>query len=1008
MRARYVVCLTLLITAAALVLPGTAAAQTGGISGEVTDETGGVLPGVVVTATSPAQIDARTSVTDGEGRYTLVSLQPGDYVVEFTLPGFSTVRREGVELSSGFTANIDIQMVVGGVEETVTVTGATPTVDIQNVRTQAVLDDETLNLLPGAQSVSSFSMLTLGANVGGNTGGVDVGGTGGEMGVASVHANRGNDMKISQEGMNTNNSMGANGGIMHFGQHYNMEAVAEVTMSTNGMSAETETAGLQLNYIPKDGGNVFSSSGRANHTTEDFQSNNLSSDLEERGATTPGSVKKLYDYGFSVGGPIVRDRAWFFTAHRWWTAETYAPGAFYNALQGQKAPNGRPLYQADLDRRGFVADPNRENSARFTIQASSKDKLTYYGNLGNNCVCFRGTSSVTAPEAAQITRTDNNHLSQVTWTRAQSNSILLEGGFTYLKNPFIHAREDSVGRNDVRITELAPAQGFARNYNAFSLFAFIPYNEDDGGSATDQVNARGALSYVTGSHSFKFGGTWQHGWIVNNGSNNHIPGFGPAEIWTLFGNPVQVVLMGHPQFSRSDFQNVALYAQDQWTIDRFTVNLGVRGDFFTGWSPDQVVPDTPYTPGFTVERIEGTPSWNDVSPRLGLAWDLRGDGKTAVKVSLGRYVSGQGTGAPLAQNPATTIARLNFRGWNDANNDFFPDGDPSNPLANGELGPSTNPAFGTLGQTTFFDDDVVKRNRQGTWQFSAGVDQELRDNVRLSFTYFRTSHFNQTLSANEALTSDDFDPYCVTAPSDPQFPGGGSNEICGFYNISAEGLATPPENLTTLASNFGDRSEVYNGFDVETQARFDNGALIQGGFTLGENVNDSCFVVEDPQDLYQCRIVSPWWNGNGQIKFAGSYPLPYGIALSGSFQNIPGPEIRANVLFQNSQIAPSLGRNLSSCPAPTGPCTQTVTLDVFEERNSDFEGRINQLDFRVMKDFETDIGRFRVTFDLYNALNASPVLTRNQNYGTTGVGWGNVTQFMAGRLIKFGGQYNWN
>ena len=466
--------------------------------------------------------------------------------------------------------------------------------------------------------------------------------------------------------------------------------------------------------------------------------------------------------------------------------------------------------------------------------------------------------------------------------------------------------------------------------------------------------------------------------------------------------------MGHPQFSRSDFRNTALYAQDQWTLDRFTINLGVRADFFTGWSPDQVVPDTPYTPGFTVSRVEGLPSWKDISPRLGMAWDLRGDGKTAVKASLGRYVSGQGTGAALAHNPATTIARLNFRGFTDSNNDFFPDGDPTNPLANGELGPSSNAAFGTVGQTQFFQDNIVTGNRPGTWQMSAGIDQELQDNVRLSVTYFRTSHYNQTLAANEALTSANFDPYCVTAPSDSRLPGGGGNEICGFFNINAAGLGTPPSNVNQLAANFGDHTEVYNGVDVESQARFDNGALVQGGVSFGRNVNSACFVVEDPQDLYQCEEVDPWWNGGGQIKFQASYPLPYGMAVSTVFQNIPGPEIRANVTFTNDQIAPSLGRNLSSCSTPTGACTQTVTLDVFEERNSAFEDRLTLLDFRVSKDFDTNVGRIRVTFDLYNALNANSILNRSQTYGVNGATWGNVNTFMTGRLIKIGGQFNWN
>ena len=153
MRGRAFSCVTLLTMSAALVLPGTALAQTSGISGAVVDETGGVLPGVVVEATSPALLtEVRTVVTDGQGRYSIVSLPSGIYLVTYTLPGFSTVRREGVELVAGFTANIDTQLVVGGVEETITVTGATPTVDVQNVRTQNVLDDDTLNLLPNAQT----------------------------------------------------------------------------------------------------------------------------------------------------------------------------------------------------------------------------------------------------------------------------------------------------------------------------------------------------------------------------------------------------------------------------------------------------------------------------------------------------------------------------------------------------------------------------------------------------------------------------------------------------------------------------------------------------------------------------------------------------------------------------------------------------------------------------------------------------------------------------------------
>ena len=353
------------VLVALLLVPAMAHAQgLGGIAGIVTDTTGAILPGVTVEVSSPALIEGtRTAVSDGQGRYSVISLAPGTYAVTFTLPGFSVVKREGVTLSAGFTAPVNAELKVGSLEETVTVTGASPTVDVRNVRTQAVLARETLDALPSAQNVTAFAAMTLGVNLSGNGAGagVDVGGSGGPMGQASVHNSRAADMKTMQDGMNTNNSMGTNGGIMHFGQVYNMEAVSEVVLSHTGMNAETETGGLQINYIPKDGGNKISISSRANFTNEDFQSNNLNDALRARGITTASTVKKVYDYGGAIGGPVVKDRLWFFSAHRWWGSDTYQPGSFWNAAIGQKAPNGRPLYVPDLNRRGSNAEPSREN-----------------------------------------------------------------------------------------------------------------------------------------------------------------------------------------------------------------------------------------------------------------------------------------------------------------------------------------------------------------------------------------------------------------------------------------------------------------------------------------------------------------------------------------------------------------------------------------------------------------------------------------------------------------------
>jgi len=994
------------VVAGTLVLSDSAVAQTGGIAGRVADETGAVLPGVTVTAASTAAIDTRTSITDSAGRYTLGSLEPGTYTVEFGLQGFGRVRREGVQISSGFTANIDVEMVVGGVEETIVVAGATPTVDLKNVNRQSVLSEEALNLLPQAGTIASFSALTLGVSTGG-AGRHDVGGSAGQMGASSVHNNRRGDQKMSMDGMNTNNTNLENGGNNHAGQHFNMEGIQEVTMSHTGMSADTETAGLQVNYIPKDGGNALSASGRATFTNEDFQADNLSQELTNRGVTTSSSVRKVYDYGASLGGPIARDRLWFFTAHRWWGNQTNAPGTFFNAVQGQVGPFKIPKYQPDLSREGFEDNYNQENSARFTWQASTKNKIAYFGNYQDNCICQLFVGAFSVPEATTNHAVPQNHLSQATFTRAHRNTILIESGFTYLYNPFSYFHQEGVTGTNIPVFDLSTGRVHTAS-NGF--FGGVPYNDIIGGlSPADQVNGRVSLAYVTGSHNFKFGTSIARGWFVRNGSNNQIPGFGSFEYLALGDFPIAVTFYNHPLFNRGDFLNMGFYAQDQWAIDRFTLNLGVRVDKFNGWVPAQNTPATPYFGSIAYGKVEQVPNWINVSPRLGVAWDVRSSGTTAIKASAGRYVASAGGGNPLPSNPAASIDRTATRPWADLNGDGLPQGDPTNPLPNGELvGPTDSPTFGQSVRTQFQDASVLTENRPYTWQYNVGIDQQLRDNVRVSVNYFRTAHFNQQVNHNENLSPSQFDPYCVRAPA--SLPGVGGREICGFANVNFASRFVPARNTFKNDKAFGvDQTEVYDGVDFEVHARFDNGATLQGGYNLGRTVDDRCFVVNTPQDLHQCRVVTPI-EGNQQVKFSGSYPLPWGVGASFVFQNIPGVPVLANVRFTNADIAPSLGRNLSLCPAPTGPCGAGVNLILpLIEPGSEYEDRLMQLDVRLMKDFAGSYGRIRVTFDLYNTLNANTVLARNNTFGLGGgAGWGQPTNILTGRLIKLGAQFSWN
>src|SRR5262249_25671694 len=321
-----------------LSLPWAASAQlssAGTIAGVVRDTTGAVLPGVTVEAASPALIEkVRTAITDESGNYKIVDLRPGTYVVTVTLPGFSTFKREGLELNTGVTATVNADLRIGAIEETVTVTGATPVVDVQNVRTQNVFTREVLDNVPTNRTMQGFTSMIVGA-VNPTASSQDVGGNQSEASASAfgIHGNRATDLRLQQDGMNFNNFTSSNGGGSGRFFYTNQAAVQEVTVQTGGMSAESETGGVQLNVVPKEGGDTFKVYFSTNGSGRSLQHDNLDDALRARGImASPKS--SIYDVGGGVGGPIVKDRLWFYTAHRWWGNKAEVAGNYWNAAQG--------------------------------------------------------------------------------------------------------------------------------------------------------------------------------------------------------------------------------------------------------------------------------------------------------------------------------------------------------------------------------------------------------------------------------------------------------------------------------------------------------------------------------------------------------------------------------------------------------------------------------------------------------------------------------------------------
>jgi hypothetical protein len=961
-------------------------ATSGAIAGTVKDATGAVLPGVSVTAASPALIEKeRTVITDEGGSYKILELRPGTYTVTFTLAGFATVKREGILLTVGFTAPANAELRVGGLEETVTVSGASPVVDVQNARSQKVLNEETLNALPTGKMTNGFLALTLGAVQGGQVG-LDLGGSRGEASTqVSIHGSRGDDLRRMIDGMNFNMLEGNAGGqnVTFRVSNVGMQEIVLEGQST----AETETTG-NINYIPKDGGNKLSLIGNAAYTNDKLQASNLDDALRARGATTPTSVRKIYDYGVGVGGPIRTDHLWFYSATRYWGAQNVNPGAFYDKTQNTL------FYSPDPGNPAFEDQWNRETSIRLTWQVGAKHKLTYTHFFNKNCNCVENVSATVTPAAADSPHNGLNNFSQTTWTHPRTNRLLFTAGAAFGFFPIAIPYERNVSATDIGITDV----GTGISYHARAPGA-TGYNVTNYGSGfSNNFSQRFSAAYVTGSHAFKVGEYSQEGDYVYNAFTNQ------ALAYTFrLGVPTSLSEYVSPFNWELKYYQLGIYAQDQWTLQRMTVNLGVRADQFNGHVPATHLAAGRFNPAFDFPEVTDAPSFQDISPRLGVAYDLFGNGKTAVKGSFGRYLVGQATGTTKGSAPVFQMVQVASRTWNDANANLTPDCDLMILTANGECGAISNTAFGTQAPTTFWQNDVLRgfAIRPYDWQTSVSLQQELRPGIALNVGYFRTSFQNFTVTDNTRIAPADFTQFCVTTPSDARLGAASGQTECGLYDLNPNRFGIPANNIVTAASHYtGVVQEIYNGFDVAISARFGRGGQLSGGVSSGRQDTWNCLVIDSPQNGRPgfCNPTPPWAAGT-QVKLNGTYPLPYGIQVSVVYQNLPGAPMQANLTYTNAQVAASLGRNLAGCPA-TGTCTATVSVPILPLQTK-FENRPQQIDMRFTKSIRVGRTSLKGNLDLYNLVNDNTVLAANPTYGPA---WLQPLQAHGGRLFKFGGE----
>jgi hypothetical protein len=961
---------------------------------------------VTVEAASPALIEkVRTVVADGEGRYNIVDLRPGTYVVTFSLAGFNTFRREGIVLTAGFTATVNADMQVGALEETITVSGAAPLVDTQNVRQQESISAELLNALPsGSKGFAGIARL-----IPGMSGNSDSGGSAGIYASnsthgATVHGKGGG--KMSYDGMQTSNqSSGGNTSYV-----MNPATVEETVILTGGISAESDAVGVLVNLVPKEGGNAFKGGADGVYTNGDLQSDNLTDQVRARGVTTINEVQRLYDANFYLGGPVKRDRLWFFAATRFNGNQNQVGGIFFNKTQGT------PFYTPDLDRPSFRREWLKSQSGRLTWQISPRNKVNVFADSQSYQV--RGYPGNNAPEAHRVWSFWPNGLYQATWSSPVTSKFLLEAGASYAQNGYPYTREqvtDIFGFTvkDTDIAILEASTGF--RYNAKGG----PSSDTDGGYANvndqDRYVQRFSASYVTGSHAVKVGFQLQEGVLNQDRIYNQ-------DIDYIFvrGVPNAITQWATPYQNRvRTFPELGVFIQDQWALRRLTLNYGVRFDYFNGYVPEQHVPAVRFVGARDFARVDGVPNWKDLNPRVGGSYDLFGTGRTALKASLGRYVGKMGPTVATAVNPLLSSINNVTRAWADADGDYVPDCDLHNFGGNGECGPISNRNFGQINPNAQqYDDDLIRGwgTRDYLWDLSAEVQHQLTPRVSLKGGWYRnwTNHFGNSFASaagagwptgvtdNQAVTPGDYQPYCVTAPVDPRLPGGGGYEVCGLYDLVPAKFGQGNEVITRASNYDNGKSRVADFFSSSIATRLGAGTELGGSVDTGRIVQDTCFVVDSPQNLLNCHLVAPF-KANTQIKAYWSLPLRAGFIVSGVLQNLSGVPYEANYAVPNAQIAPSLGRNLAACGSQV-VCTATALVPLIKPQTQ-FESRRTLLDLRLTKAFTLNARtRLRANLEVYNVLNDGSVVAPNNNYGGSWlqpVGLG----LAAGRLIQFGGQF---
>jgi hypothetical protein len=1101
------------------IAPAVAHAQGASIAGVVRDASGAVLPGVTVEASSPVLIEkVRSAATDGSGQYKIIELLPGTYTVTFTLAGFSTVKREDVEVTGSSTAAINADMKVGTVSETITVTGETPLVDVQSASVQKVVTKEVIDNIPTGRLGINLAALQPGMILGASSGAgtlsgnanalssQDVGGTAGDTFTdLSIHGGKASEQRQTIAGLSAAT-------VIRFGESLSSSpsftAMQEMSVDSSGGDASLAGGGVRINYVPRDGGNTFKGIMFVSGANGSMQGTNYTriaddpvTSLEARGLRTqPGALNKIYDVNPGFGGPILKDKLWFFASARWTKAENFVPQDYPNK---NFIPGTTPTNLFNNTTMTYVPNTDqplattlggggdfKEQTLRLAWQVTPRNKIGAYYN--NKVRRSRNGATNTSNEALNDSYFFPFSDQLVQWSSPVNNRLLLEAGMWHHQETW-GGSISSANLTDplaIGVTDNFPSTaitpGFTQlvnNYHGRVGSAYTP-------SHNPNARTNFAASYVTGSHAFKTGmdfawaerGAWTgsvvpYSYVVSTITQGK-PGIPvPTQLMLRTdgcNDPLARMVNGSlttpvtaytpsincPTFVTGKVDGEGgLFAQDRWTMNRITLNLGVRLDWFNSsipgyhLSPSLITPNRNYdVPDYQSVRQK------DVTPKLAASWDVRGDGKTAIKVNFAKYVLGQSL---VASNPLIALSPFNTvltgtRSWIDNNGNFIPDCDLSNPAAQGPGLPGNLNQIDTCGaapQTLYANQPLVQQagddqarfgwgKRPYSWEFSVSGQHELSKGVSVYGGYFRRWFGNFLVTDDLTKAASDYESFSIS-PGQIQAPPASAGGATLPSSIYTDRFYVQKPLTTVGANNYVGLSDMlfpgsnvidhWNGFDISLNARLGHGIILQGGTSTGRQVTDTCDVSDptravsfngprppgtpdgrsivgslvvpfgppDPRgpggtifSVNSCHVVQAWLT---QLKFLGSYTVPkIDVQIGASYQNIPGIELYAAFAEPNSDIArPVAQGGLGHLPYPAvNPAAQTSVGLIAPE--TAYYDRLNQLDLRLGKILKYGRTRSNLSLDIYNVFNKGTITNANFAY----TNWLAPSAVLPPRLLK--------